>query len=146
MNMHEAPTIVSHLEYGRVNSPMTPLGNDCSRYGPMTHKSRTPSVGSQRDYDNRTRSGSVNSTSSSVASSGVLSTLATTLGSTTIGVGFSTTEEEDEDSDSPTVIQMRPRVNTTPRKAVAARVFGCSVLGCTKAYTQLHNLKSHERT
>lgn len=92
----------------------------------------------------------LHSTTSSVTSNGVLS-LTTSFGAASIGAGLSAEqvledEEEDEDSDSPTTIQMRPRSNTIPRKAVAARVFGCSVPGCTKAYTQLHNLKSHERT
>ncbi|KAF9217317.1 hypothetical protein BGZ59_005054 [Podila verticillata] len=32
------------------------------------------------------------------------------------------------------------------RKTLAARNFTCSFPGCNKAYTQLHNLKSHERT
>lgn len=40
----------------------------------------------------------------------------------------------------------KPRPGGHPRKAIAARVFECSYPGCTKAYTQLHNLKSHERT
>ncbi|KAF9130721.1 hypothetical protein BGW39_002769 [Mortierella sp. 14UC] len=121
-----------------------------------THtKSRPPSVSSLREFGSRTRANSVNSTSS-ISSSGVLTNLATTFGSTTIGgTELATTPEEysrqlfddeEEDSDSPTTIQMRPRCNTVPRKAIAARVFECSVPGCTKAYTQLHNLKSHERT
>ncbi|KAG0360462.1 hypothetical protein BGZ54_009512 [Gamsiella multidivaricata] len=157
MNVHEAPTIMSHLDYNRVAPSMAPNGSNNngsgSRYGPIrtTHKkSRTPSVGSQRDFATRTRTNSMNSTTSSVASSGVLGSLANTLGSTSIvgsnATGLTSTQEEDEDSDSPTTIQMRPRVNAAPRKAVAARVFECSVPGCTKAYTQLHNLKSHERT
>ncbi|KAF9543322.1 hypothetical protein EC957_000984 [Mortierella hygrophila] len=166
MSMHDAPTIMSHLDYNRVTPSMPSLssvaGNNntaSSRYGPMraTHpKSRPPSVSSMRDLGNRTRTNSVNSTSS-ISSSGVLTSLATTLGSATIGGGseLATTPEEysrqlfddeEEDSDSPTTIQMRPRCNTVPRKAIAARVFECSVPGCTKAYTQLHNLKSHERT
>ncbi|KAF9171396.1 hypothetical protein BGX20_007672, partial [Mortierella sp. AD010] len=153
MNMHEAPTVMSHADY--------PNNSNDSRYGPIraTHQkkgSRT-SVGSQRDFTTRTRTGSVNSTSSG-SSGGVLSSLTNTLGSTSIGgtatttpaVGLTLTaahqQDEDEDSDSPTTIQMRPRTNAAPRKAVAARVFECSVPGCTKAYTQLHNLKSHERT
>ncbi|KAG0275017.1 hypothetical protein BGZ95_009259 [Linnemannia exigua] len=40
----------------------------------------------------------------------------------------------------------KPRPGGHPRSAVAARVFECSFPGCNKAYTQLHNLKSHERT
>ncbi|KAG0304400.1 hypothetical protein BGZ97_001521 [Linnemannia gamsii] len=164
MNMHDAPTIMSHLDYNRVTPSMPSMsstaGNSSasSRYGPMraTHtKSRPPSVSSLRDFGNRTRTNSVNSTSS-ISSSGVLSSLATTLGSATIGGTELTAtpeeysrqlfDDEEEDSDSPTTIQMRPRCNTVPRKAIAARVFECSVPGCTKAYTQLHNLKSHERT
>ncbi|KAF9935117.1 hypothetical protein FBU30_007496 [Linnemannia zychae] len=165
MNMHDAPTIMSHLDYNRVASPISSLppttNNDNStnsRYGPLrtNHtKSRPPSVGSLRDFDSRTRTNSVNSTTS-IQSSGVLTSLATTLGSTSIsGTDLATTpveysrqvfDDEEEDSDSPTTIQMRPRCNTVPRKAIAARVFECSVPGCTKAYTQLHNLKSHERT
>ncbi|KAG0211696.1 hypothetical protein BGX28_007590 [Mortierella sp. GBA30] len=147
MNMHEAPTIISHPS-------MVPLSNNSNsgpRYGgPMrtSHKkSRTTSMGSHREFGNRTRANSINSTSSSVASSGVLSSLATTLGSTSlVASNADMSREDEEDSDSPTTIQMRPRANTAPRKAVAARVFECSVPGCTKAYTQLHNLKSHERT
>jgi len=152
LNIDETPTVMSHLDYDRVTPAMAAAGsgnNGGSRYGPMAYqKSRTPSVGSQGEYDNRARAGSVNSTTSSVTSNGVLSSLATTLSATAIGAGLAATHEllEDEDSDSPTTIQMRPRANTMPRKAVAARVFGCSVPGCTKAYTQLHNLKSHERT
>ncbi|KAF9925162.1 hypothetical protein FBU30_004996 [Linnemannia zychae] len=38
------------------------------------------------------------------------------------------------------------RTGGHPRSAIAARVFECSFPGCNKAYTQLHNLKSHERT
>ncbi|KAG0219647.1 hypothetical protein BGX33_001819 [Mortierella sp. NVP41] len=163
MNMHDAPTIMSHLDYNRVAPSMSSISstngsNPSSRYGPMraSHpKSRPPSVSSLRDFGSRTRANSVNSTSS-ISSSGVLTNLATTLGSTTIGGSeLSATpeeyerqlfNEEEEDSDSPTTIQMRPRSNAVPRKAIAARVFECSVPGCTKAYTQLHNLKSHERT
>ncbi|KAG0335326.1 hypothetical protein BG000_007582 [Podila horticola] len=36
--------------------------------------------------------------------------------------------------------------NSAARKTLAARNFTCSFPGCNKAYTQLHNLKSHERT
>ncbi|KAG0307750.1 hypothetical protein BGZ98_009883 [Dissophora globulifera] len=147
VHMHDTPTIMSHLDYGRVASSMgnSDDSNDSAHYGPIrTHKkSRTHSFGSQRDFMTRTRTNST----SSVASSGILSSLTATMGQAS--VSLSTThemQEEDEDSDSPTTIQMRPRTNAAPRKAVAARVFECSVLGCTKAYTQLHNLKSHERT
>jgi hypothetical protein len=164
VNMHDTPTIMSHLDYNRVTPSMASMatGNstsnsNSSRYGPMraTHaKSRPASVSSLRDFTNRTRTNSVNSTSS-ISSSGVLTNLASTFGSATIsGTELASTPEEysrqlfddEEDSDSPTTIQMRPRCNTVPRKAIAARVFECSVPGCTKAYTQLHNLKSHERT
>ncbi|KAF9964893.1 hypothetical protein BGZ70_005779 [Mortierella alpina] len=145
MSMHETPTVMSHPSM----APPT-NGNTSSRYGgPIRNshkKTRTTSMGSQREFGNRTRANSVNSTGSSVASNGVLSTLATTLGSTSLSAAEMAAKDDDEDSDSPTTIQMRPRANTAPRKAVAARVFECSVPGCTKAYTQLHNLKSHERT
>ncbi|KAF9165534.1 hypothetical protein BGX21_009504 [Mortierella sp. AD011] len=43
-------------------------------------------------------------------------------------------------------INQKSRPSFHARKAVAARVFECTVPGCNKAYTQLHNLKSHERT
>ncbi|KAF9096431.1 hypothetical protein BGX27_001129 [Mortierella sp. AM989] len=157
INMHEAPTVMSHADYDRVTPTIPPLSNtnNDSRYPPIrsSHKkTRTTSVGSQRDFTTRARTNSVNS-SSSGSSASVLSSLTNTLGSASLGgssVGLSLTttheQEEDEDSDSPTTIQMRPRINAAPRKAVAARVFECSVPGCTKAYTQLHNLKSHERT
>lgn len=56
----------------------------------------------------------------------------------TAGGGSSST------SSSPT--SGKPRPGGHPRSAVAARVFECSFPGCNKAYTQLHNLKSHERT
>ncbi|KAF9193248.1 hypothetical protein BGZ50_007646 [Haplosporangium sp. Z 11] len=149
MSMHEAPTIMSHMDHGRVASSMAPP----SRYGPVRSnytKSRTQSMGSQRDFNGiRTRTNSINSTTSSVASTGVLTSIATTLGSTSIaGVPVDadlSSALEEEESDSHMTVQMR-RTNTAPRKAVAARVFECSVPGCAKAYTQLHNLKSHERT
>ncbi|KAI8353160.1 hypothetical protein B0O80DRAFT_453197 [Mortierella sp. GBAus27b] len=149
MGMHDTPTVMSH-DYGRVMSSVAV--DDGSHYNSMAHKkNRTSSVGSQCDYDGRPRAGSVNSTTSSIASSCAISSLATTFGSTVIGSSFPAqlmeeNEEEEEDSDSPTTIQMRPRNNSAPRRATAVRAFTCSVIGCTKAYTQLHNLKSHERT
>ncbi|KAG0330721.1 hypothetical protein BG004_002014 [Podila humilis] len=36
--------------------------------------------------------------------------------------------------------------NPTGSKLLSSRNFPCSVHGCKKSYTQLHNLKSHERT
>ncbi|KAF9405119.1 hypothetical protein BGZ76_006686, partial [Entomortierella beljakovae] len=164
LNMHEPPTVMSHPIASNNNSNNNSTeSSSSSRYGPIRtehRKSRTISIGSQRDFVTRTRT---NSTASSASSNGALSSVTSALNSTTIGngsaingttaatttsVALSITHEqdEDEDSDSPTTIQMRPRANTTPRKAVAARIFECSVPGCSKAYTQLHNLKSHERT
>ncbi|KAF8955788.1 hypothetical protein BGZ46_002544 [Entomortierella lignicola] len=160
MNIHETPTVMSHTDYPSVNSSNN--NNNESRYGPIrtAHKkssSRPGSIGSQRDFNTRTRTNSLNSTSSA-SSNGALSNLTNTLGTASLAASaasaapssltLTTTHEqdEDEDSDSPTTIQIRPRINATPRKAVAARVFECSVPGCNKAYTQLHNLKSHERT
>ncbi|ORZ21888.1 hypothetical protein BCR41DRAFT_350180 [Lobosporangium transversale] len=160
MDMHETPTIMSHVDYSRVGPSMAPTSangstNTDSRYGPIRvnfKKSRTPSLEFQRGVGYRTRTNSVNSTSSSVASSGVLS-LTTALDSASFGTVVDAAltappqmQSEEEDSDSPTTILMRPRTNAIPRKAIAARVFECSVPGCAKAYTQLHNLKSHERT
>ncbi|KAF9148454.1 hypothetical protein BG015_009809, partial [Linnemannia schmuckeri] len=64
--------------------------------------------------------------------------LAIATGSTPTAGGLSST------ASSPT--SGKPRPGGHPRTAVAARVFECSFPGCNKAYTQLHNLKSHERT
>ncbi|KAF9271775.1 hypothetical protein BGZ88_005637, partial [Linnemannia elongata] len=71
-------------------------------------------------------------------SGGGLHGLAIATGSTPTAGGSSST------SSSPT--SSKPRPGGHPRSAVAARVFECSFPGCNKAYTQLHNLKSHERT
>ncbi|GJJ70230.1 hypothetical protein EMPS_02579 [Entomortierella parvispora] len=173
MGMQEAPTLLSHVDYNRMSSSsMAPpsvasSGTNKGRYGgPIrTHKKRNSSIGSHRELGTRTRTNSVNSTSSA-ASSGILS-LTSNMGSASMNsrlpdlsttfeeldeateaqsAKFNMFQDEEEDSDSPTTIVNRPRANTAPRKAVAARVFECSIPGCTKAYTQLHNLKSHERT
>ncbi|KAG0052798.1 hypothetical protein BGZ83_002107 [Gryganskiella cystojenkinii] len=183
VNMQEAPTLFSHLDYNRMSSSSMapPSGNHSNnnkgRYtpsGPIRASKRTSSIGSQRELalGTRTRTNSVNSTTSSIASSGILSLTANMSSasmnqqrlpelSTTIeeldemtesahhssaAAKFNMFQDEEEDSDSPTTIVNRPRANAAPRKAVAARVFECSIPGCNKAYTQLHNLKSHERT
>ncbi|KAF9581319.1 hypothetical protein BGW38_001709, partial [Lunasporangiospora selenospora] len=190
MDMHEPPTIMSHLDYRVSTSAVTSSlaatayngNNNGARFGPIRtnpKKSRTDSVGSLREFEgmNRTRASSVNSTtSSSTGSNGLLNSLTsislnggadfvgTTVSSTVPKTGDEydyhhgqyqstspsmqqriRTEDEDEDDEFPSMIA-RPRKSALPRKAFAARVFECSVPGCAKAYTQLHNLKSHERT
>ncbi|KAG0313540.1 hypothetical protein BGZ99_008825 [Dissophora globulifera] len=59
-------------------------------------------------------------------------------------IGSGACEDMDESNDSAS--SQKPRAGGAPRKAIAARVFECSFPNCNKAYTQLHNLKSHERT
>ncbi|KAG0199815.1 hypothetical protein BGX28_006988, partial [Mortierella sp. GBA30] len=120
----------------------------------------------------RTRTNSVNS-SSSIASTGVMSSITSSLGATNISLSdapsssinavqsdssMDTTVVGTSDGDhsghlnditrssSSSTNPAKSRPGGHPRKAVAARVFECSYPGCTKAYTQLHNLKSHERT
>ncbi|KAF8985356.1 hypothetical protein BGZ52_010859 [Haplosporangium bisporale] len=139
----DAPTIMSHMEYN----------NNTNRYstgGPTRTPKRNSSgrtTPNHRDsYSSRTRASSLNSTTSSVASSGILTSLANTMSSTMLSSPTSMDQPyEPEDPASPTSMP-RPRPPAAPRKALAARVFSCSVPGCTKSYTQLHNLKSHERT
>ncbi|KAF9330957.1 hypothetical protein BG006_006124 [Podila minutissima] len=139
----DAPTIMSHMEYN----------NNTNRYstgGPTRtakrNSGRTTPNNHRDSYSSRTRASSLNSTTSSVASSGILTSLANTMGSTMLSSPTSMDQPyEPEDPASPTSMP-RPRPPAAPRKALAARVFSCSVPGCTKSYTQLHNLKSHERT
>ncbi|KAF9987571.1 hypothetical protein BGZ75_000410 [Mortierella antarctica] len=176
------PTIIAHPEYSTavasyMQAPNTSASKasrasgggvvqpSVSRHAPQ----RTISAGVQPTPKHRTRTNSVNS-SSSIASSGVMSTITSTLGATNISFSdapsSSINAAHSHSSMSTTVIGtcdgdysnpspndgssssafVKPRPGGHPRKAMAARVFECSFPGCTKAYTQLHNLKSHERT
>ncbi|CAO3569070.1 unnamed protein product [Mortierella alpina] len=175
------PTIVAHPEYGTamasyMQAPTTSASKasraseggavqpSVSRHAPQ----RTLSAGVHPAPKHRTRTNSVNS-SSSIASSGVMSSITSTLGATNISfsdapsssihavhshsnmsttvVGTSEGDYSNPSNDgSSSSATAKPRPGGHPRKAMAARVFECSFPGCTKAYTQLHNLKSHERT
>ncbi|KAI1317313.1 hypothetical protein EDD11_008682 [Mortierella claussenii] len=174
-----SPAIISHPDYGAVASyvhtPSTFLSKSRSPGGGQTRQppQRTISAGGQivpNQKHHRTRTSSLNS-SSSIASSGIVSSITSTLGATNISYSDSspsisvaagnapTTEMTtigtgmDDDtamatggSSSLPSMDSKPRPGGHPRKAIAARVFECSFPGCNKAYTQLHNLKSHERT
>ncbi|KAF9897795.1 hypothetical protein BX616_004970 [Lobosporangium transversale] len=122
----------------------------------------------------RTRTGSAISSSSSLGSSAVVPPTTSALGianssfassssvistaagnppntgaTTAIGTGSGVDMDEGisvSPSSSFSSSASKPRPNNHPRKAVAARVYECTFPGCNKAYTQLHNLKSHERT
>ncbi|KAF9115084.1 hypothetical protein BGX27_009007 [Mortierella sp. AM989] len=167
------PSIVSHPEYGAVTSympdspalfskPRTLSGH--SR--PLHH--RTQSAGGQitMPRHHRTRTSSITS-ASSIASSGIMSSITTSLGATNISFSdspisistatgdsssmvtstFGSGQDMQESSFSPySPTSQKSRQGGHARKAVAARVFECTIPGCSKAYTQLHNLKSHERT
>ncbi|KAF9967648.1 hypothetical protein BGZ70_008775 [Mortierella alpina] len=175
------PTIITHPEYGTamasyMQAPTASASKasraseggtvqpSVSRHGPQ----RTLSAGVQPTPKHRTRTNSVNS-SSSIASSGVMSSITSTLGATNISfsdapsssihaahshsnMGTTVVGTSDGDYSNPSndgsssSTLAKPRPGGHPRKAMAARVFECSFPGCTKAYTQLHNLKSHERT
>ncbi|KAF9180321.1 hypothetical protein BGZ50_006299, partial [Haplosporangium sp. Z 11] len=165
------PTIMSHTEYGTVVSYMpapTTVMNNKQRTG--ASRQRPMSMHSQPTAPKfRTRTNSATS-STSITSSGILSSLSTALGAaslsfpdsptsinaaqdncsnmatTVIGMDAADAGSTENSTPSDTGMSTKPRPGGHPRKAVAARVFECSFPGCTKAYTQLHNLKSHERT
>ncbi|KAF9571940.1 hypothetical protein EC968_010533 [Mortierella alpina] len=175
------PSIIAHPEYGTAvasymqapttsasKSPRTLGGGAVQPSVARRAPQRTLSASIQPTSKHRARTSSVNS-SSSIASSGVMSTITSTLGATNISfsdapsssinaahshssMGTTVIETCDGDySNSPndgssSSAPAKPRPGGHPRKAMAARVFECSFPGCTKAYTQLHNLKSHERT
>ncbi|KAF9276560.1 hypothetical protein BGZ68_009924 [Mortierella alpina] len=175
------PTIIAHPEYDTAvasymqtsttsgsKAPRASGGSAVQPSVPRHAPQRTVSVAVQPTPKHRTRTNSVNS-SSSIASSGVMSTITSTLGATNISfsdapsssisaahshssMGTTAIETGDGDYSNPpndgssSSASVKPRPGGHPRKAMAARVFECSFPGCTKAYTQLHNLKSHERT
>ncbi|KAF9926259.1 hypothetical protein BGZ65_007352, partial [Modicella reniformis] len=157
---------MSHPDYGAVASYMPAPPTPVSRSRPFdgAPKQLPPRIHSTTAMPkhHRDRINSITS-SSSIASSGVMSSVTSTLsanisfpdGTSTISaatadafgmgmtaMGTGTDADEDEGPSSST----SPKSRSGPRRAIAARVFECTFPGCTKAYTQLHNLKSHERT
>ncbi|KAF9577540.1 hypothetical protein BGW38_007177, partial [Lunasporangiospora selenospora] len=170
------PTIISHPEYGAVASyNPTPTSSSASKARPGM--ARIPPQRSQSVngpflsmQKNHVRNNSVAS-SSSIASSGAMSSITTSLNATSISFPDSSPKPNypgnaisantaastpnagatmvttDHDGGSQFLIDAsKARLGGHPRKATAARIFECSIAGCNKAYTQLHNLKSHERT
>jgi len=158
------PTIMEHPDYGAVASYMPAPSAPASKPRASEATPRPPqrmSSTSSVQKQHRERTSSINSMSS-IASNGVMSSITSTFGAANIsypdgsqsisaattgasGIGMTVmgTDMSEEPSSPSTP---KPRPGGHPRKAIAARVFECSYLGCTKAYTQLHNLKSHERT
>ncbi|KAF9352277.1 hypothetical protein BGX26_009874, partial [Mortierella sp. AD094] len=157
------PSIISHPEYGAVASYMSapptllPKSRTQSDSSRPLHNRAQSAGGLSTIPRHRTRTSSINSVSS-IASSGIVSSIITSLGSTNISFPDSPTSINAATGDMPGMmvynsmsspyppINQKLRSGFHARKAVAARVFECTVPGCNKAYTQLHNLKSHERT
>ncbi|KAG0215580.1 hypothetical protein BGX33_001083 [Mortierella sp. NVP41] len=205
------PGMMSHPNYGSVASYIssTPMAKGATASSsPATTVTRPPPQKSQSAQHagqnkshkkRRTRTSSMTS-SSSIASSGIMSSITSTLGATNISSftdspsGINSAQHHHHHHSSSSVPNLsvppsilggpdfsnesgaggsgnmafhglaaatgsnagsstassptsgKPRPGGHPRTAVAARVFECSFPGCNKAYTQLHNLKSHERT
>ncbi|KAF9993222.1 hypothetical protein BGZ79_002124 [Entomortierella chlamydospora] len=156
-----SPSIMPHPEYGAAASylptPQTLLPKSRPQSGSSRPlHNRAQSSGSPSTTNNaprhRTRTASINSVSS------ISSSIITSLGSTNISFPDSPTPINTATGDMSDMtaynsmsspypsINQKSRPSIHARKAVAARVFECAVPGCNKAYTQLHNLKSHERT
>ncbi|KAI8345955.1 hypothetical protein B0O80DRAFT_261738 [Mortierella sp. GBAus27b] len=159
------PTIISHPEYATASYMPAPSA-PASKPRPFENAHRQSlqrSSAAAAPKQHRERTSSINSMSS-ITSNGVMSSITSTLGATNISFSDApsaiSTATAGASSLGTTVmgtgtgVQDDPPSPTTPkpksgghlRKAIAARVFECSYPGCTKAYTQLHNLKSHERT
>ncbi|KAF8921619.1 hypothetical protein BGZ58_004143 [Dissophora ornata] len=171
-----SPAIIPHSDYGAVAPYMSaqafisksrPSGSGAAAAAQRQLPPRTPSSGTGQQQNaaqkhHRTRTNSINSVSSG-ASTGIVSSITSTLGATNISfpdspssvgmvnsnnqsMGMTGAGEEEDMDEFNSSSTSKPRPGGHPRKAIAARVFECSFPGCNKAYTQLHNLKSHERT
>ncbi|KAF8949851.1 hypothetical protein BGZ46_004912, partial [Entomortierella lignicola] len=165
------PAIMSHSEFG-VASYMTappnllPKRTQTAPVRSLHYRANSAGGESVMSRHHRTRTSSVNSVSS-IASNGMISSITTSMGSTNISFSGSPTSINTAIGDTESMISSpygvstgrdiydsmpysptshKSRLSGQSRKAVAARAFLCSVPGCNKAYTQLHNLKSHERT
>ncbi|KAF9166107.1 hypothetical protein DFQ26_008696 [Actinomortierella ambigua] len=160
----QGPSIMGSLgDYHRMSTGGLPGNNNGNNnnFGsagpdrsPRRHRHSTNSMPSRARNSSET---SLSSTTSSSAPGSFLPSFPGSLGAPTGAVGFAIPEEgSDASSSQPSSSQSpslsykdkdgKDSMNSIPRKAMAARIFECSFEGCNKAYTQLHNLKSHERT
>ncbi|GJJ71403.1 hypothetical protein EMPS_03753 [Entomortierella parvispora] len=148
------PTIAIGLEsHSDMTSP-TAGGLDYTRYSRSDGSPSMGNMGGGHRFGNRisTATGGPSSMSKSSPSGLSVSTSSSSLqfssqfGSSASGSSASGSSTPSSNTNKPTTLSNFMANHQMNRKQTAIRNFACSFPGCPKAYTQLHNLKSHERT